>query len=276
MITMIEKAEGFESSSQLERRLYIVVGSSDLAAVKAHVFAETPVLIGSLRRGVPSFNTVRPGVWKVSIDWGPISGDTQRIQPETTDFFTSGSIRAVDVTLTQAIEHIGSYGNSGPVSTPFAGAINVDDQGVAQGVSIATGMQQFEERGYKPAAEVDAAWVRLVGRNAFKVNSDVFRTFQPGELLYMGSTWSYRADKDDYEVVSTFAIAENQGEFTINEDGGAGETISVPEKQGHDLLWVQYRDIPDESGRIVKVPDVAHVERVYRRVNLNSLGLPNP
>lgn len=275
MITMIDKAEGFESSAKSERRVYLVQGSTDQAAVKAHVLANTPPMLGALRRGVPTFNHVRPGVWQVGLEWGPISGDTQRIQPETTDFFTSGSIRAVDVTLTQAIAHIGSWGNSGSVTTPYAGAINVDDQGVAQGVSIPTGMQQFDERGYKPAASVDGNWVRLIGRNAFKVNSDVFRGFQPGELLYMGSSWSFRADKNDYEVISTFAIAENQAAFTINPGGGAGATIAIPEKEGHDLLWVSYRDVPDASGRIIKIPDIAHIERVYRRTSFAALQLPN-
>ncbi|MTA11641.1 MAG: hypothetical protein F2534_03495 [Actinobacteria bacterium] len=276
MITMIDKAEGFESSAKSERRVYLVRGSTDQAVVRAHVLANTPPMLGALRRGVPTFNTIRPGVWQVSLEWGPISGDTQRIQPETTDFFTSGSVRAVDVTLTQAIQHIGSFGNSGSVSTPYSGAINVDDQGVAQGVSIPTGMQQFDERGYKPAAAVDGAWIRLIGRNAFKVNSDVFRGFQPGELLYMGSSWSFRAGQNDYEVISTFAIAENQDAFTINADGGTGASISVPGKEGHDLLWVEYRDVPDPSGRIIKVPDVAHIERVFRRTSFAALQLPNP
>jgi hypothetical protein len=275
-ITMLEVGSGFEYGPDRQSRLYILRGDNDPAAIQAHLLANTLTTLGTLRRGAPIIRQITNSVFEARVTWGSTSGGSLRVRPETTDFFQSFETQRTDVLLTYALEHIGSWGNAGSVSTLTGGAINVDEQGVPQGVSVPTGNGILTERGFKPVGSITTSWLRDINRNAFKINSDNFRGFSPGEVLFLGSRGEPRVDKGDYEIVSQFAIAENRGAFVINAGAPSGETISVPGKRGFDFLWVQYRDVPDVTGRLKKIPDIAHLERVYDEIAFSSLDLPDP
>lgn len=275
-IEMIEVGGGFEGGVERQSRLYIIRGTNVFETALAHALANTPTTLNSLRRGEPILRHVTVNVWEARINWGSTSGGSLRVRPETTDFFQSFETQRSEVLLTYSLEHIGSWGNAGQVSTLTGGALNIDENGVPQGVSVPTGNGILTERGFKPVGSITTAWLRTINRNAFKVNSDNFRGFEPGEVLFLGSRGEPRVDKGDYEIVSQFAISENKDAFVINAGAPSGETISIPGKQGWDYLSVQYRDVPDASGRLRKIPDIAHIDRVYDRVALASLDLPEP
>jgi hypothetical protein len=275
-IEMIEVGGGFEQGTAQQSRLYILRGETNPDTVLAHLVANTPANLGRLRRGDPIIRPVTVGVYEGRVTWGSTSGGSIRVQPQTTDFFQSFETQRSEVLLTYSLEHIGSWGNAGGVSTLTGGALNIDENGVPQGVSVPTGNGILTERGFKPVGSITTAWLRTINRNAFKVNSDNFRGFEPGEVLFLGSRGEPRIANGDYEIVSQFAISENKDAFVINAGAPTGEFINIPGKKGWHYLSVQYRDVPDASGRLRKIPDLAHIDRVYDEVSFAALDLPEP
>jgi hypothetical protein len=264
MRLLVEESFGPDT---LERR-YSLTGSTVDADIQAHVLANTATTVGSLTRDKPVITSVAPGIYEARVRYGPASGSIT-VPPPTGAFYISGATTGDDVTLTQALDHIGTWGNAGAVSTPYMGAINVNDDGEPEGVSVPTGRLTWTETGYLPIATVNLAFLRNLALNTGTVNSDSTRGFAPGELRYDGTRFTKRDAEGDYELVSEFSVSPNQTGITIGD-------VSVPgTKEGWDYLWVSYRKEPDASGQYVKVvPDLVHIERVYRRINFSSLGLP--
>ena len=250
-------------------RVYKVTGSDVEADLLSHVRANTPTTIDTFKRGEIELEQLAPSLYEATVRWASDSGGSLTVRPETGSFFLSGDTTGEEVTLTQSLEHVGTWGSGGSVSTPYMGAINVNADGEPEGVSVKTGTLNFVETGYVAASTATVAYFRNLALKTGSVNSDTFRGFAAGEVLYLGSQFQYRADKDDYELTSRFAIAPNRTSVSV------GGVITVPSKQGWDYLWVSYVLEPDTTGQYVKtVPNLAHVERVYPRVAFSTLGLP--
>jgi hypothetical protein len=268
-IVVTELGDGATFGTERTDRVYQVTGSDVELDIINAVLAAAPTTVRALKRGAPIIQHIAPNLYEARVTWASDSGGSLSVQPETNTFFLSGDTTGEEVTLTQAISHIGTWGSAGSVSTPYLGAINVNDDGEPEGVAVKTGSLQFVETGYVLASTATTSYFRTLARATGSVNSDTFRGFSAGELLYLGSQFQYRADKLDYEITSRFAVSENRTSIDV------GGVITVPSKEGWDYLWVSYIREPDSTGQYIKVvPNLAHVERVHRRVSFASLGLP--
>ena len=112
-----------------------------------------------------------------------------------------------------------------------------------------------------PQGVVDESFARTLARNTGKVNSDSWRGFDAGELLFIGASGSDGSEADA-EVSYQFAASEN-ATLTIGE-------IADVVKKGHEALWIEYED-DEEDDEAVQIPKRIHIERVYSDMSFASI-----
>ncbi|MBL8747065.1 MAG: hypothetical protein JNK58_12015, partial [Phycisphaerae bacterium] len=102
-----------------------------------------------------------------------------------------------------------------------------------------------------------------------KVNSDPFREFQAGEVLFLGASGSKReaSGGEDWEITFRFAASPNRTGIVVG-------PITGISKKGWEYLWVRYEDAEDAAAQaIVKRPVGAYVERVYSEGAFSGLEI---
>ena len=244
---------------------YIVFDAVDEDDVKAAAAAEIPSELGTLRRkSIEIGERVNETTWKVvaryeappvSNPWGPT--------PDSTFTFDVGSETQH---ITQSIETVGRYGPA--ASTKLGGAIGYDGENVA-GVDIRVPAPTFTETHFFSDEEFTEAYRNLLIRKAFHYNTDTFRGFDPGEVLFLGATCSRRGDDwdDPWEVTFKFAVSLNRTDLTVGD-------ITGIDKKGWEYMWVQYADDLDDTVKeIVKKPVAVYVEKVYYGATFADLGI---
>lgn len=187
--------------------------------------------------------------------------ELEEMPPAVYTFDTGGSTQHI----TQSIETINRY----PADAPdYKGAIGYDGENVA-GVDIAQPNLNLTETHYFPEDVVTTGFIAHLARKTGCVNSDGFRGFDPGEVLFLGASGSKRDDEDNplWEITYRFAVSQNRSNFRVGD-------ITVGAKWGWEYLWVRYGDeVDDAKKQIVKKPVAAYVEKVYDLTNFSGLGL---
>jgi hypothetical protein len=108
------------------------------------------------------------------------------------------------------------------------------------------------------------AYIKSLARLTGRTNASTWKTYEQGELLFLGATGEYVPGKDT-EVQYHFAASENASSLTIGQ-------ITGIVKRGHEYLWIAFR-ATDSSGELVPQPRYCYVERVYEEFNFNDLGI---
>ena len=92
----------------------------------------------------------------------------------------------------------------------------------------------------------------------------MFLTFQPGEVLFLGTTGRW-GPQTETNLSYKFALSENASGLSF------GELTGI-DKKGWEHAWVSHRSDEDQ-GKGVKVPQYVYVERIYEPVALaTALG----
>jgi hypothetical protein len=145
-------------------------------------------------------------------------------------------------------------------------AIGVTDDSV-EGIDIKTSQLSFSVTHYLPVALMTRSYVGALFDLTGKVNGADWWFFKAGEILLEGVSGSKRG-ADDWELSFKFNASENQTDIDL------GNEIIVGEKEGHEYLWIMYRDSNDAAAkRRTKVPFAAYTAQVYRYGDFSKLGL---
>jgi hypothetical protein len=190
---------------------------------------------------------------------------------------------------TQARKTVGIYGDK--ASKNLKGAIGFDGKNI-EGVDITVPVFKFSETYYMTDAEVDEAYKQVVFRATGTVNSDAFRGFEPGEVLFLGAVGARQGSKADdlWEITYNWAAMPNENNATVGEigvgyltssvTGGTANKATTPvaaeftgiAKEGWHYLWVQYADTDDgDVNSVVKTPIAVYVEQVYPYSDFSDL-----
>jgi hypothetical protein len=200
--------------------------------------------------------------WQVTIAY-----EKTGAEPETSDplkrarsFDTTGGTKH----MTQA-DGERKYGTNAPDQQK---AIGVDSNGV-NGVDVITPALQWQETYDVPAAYVTSEWIRAVAGITGTTNSDAFRGFEAGEVLFVGCSGSHEWDDQKghgpWSLSFKFVASRNVTGETIG-------SISGIEKKGHEYLWVRYEDAVEGSS-LLKKPKAVYVNRVYKESSFAGLGI---
>ncbi len=190
------------------------------------------------------------------------SADAPDTDNYTTSFSTTGKTERITQSLSTA-----SYALSGWTAPDYGGAIGVTPNGV-EGVDAVVPAFVFSETHYFDTS-IEALTLRdLTGT----VNADVFRDFDPGEVLFEGAEANYRSDLAKWEVVFYFRAGKNR--TAANGNALTIGSITNIDKKAWDYLWVRYEPTNDATaGCIVQTPVAVFVETVYESGDFSLLGI---
>jgi hypothetical protein len=199
--------------------------------------------------------------WEGTARYGLMSSKPKEVGESSYQFDTGGG----SMHITQAREHVASYGAGGATPPDLGGAIGVTHDSV-EGCDITVPVYNFSETHYFDAEYVTGSYKAALFSLTGKTNNGAFKGFAAGEVLFLGASGSQRGD-GAWEITFRFAASPNVTGLVI---GG----ISGIAKKGWEYLWVRYTDAEDSDAKcIVKVPASVHVERVYDAANFAGLGI---
>lgn len=253
-------------------KLYIVTysgaGTNDEIAAKAALEAAAPATYNGLTRTNTRVSPITDLHWEGEALYGDPQSDfgAAEVGDSTFEFETSGGTQHV----TQSRQTIASYASGGGDAPDFRGAINVTPDGV-EGVDIVVPTFSWSETHVIEDAVVTNAYKGSIHTATGRVNSDVFRGFNPGELLFMGAQGRKRGDPSQpnpWDISFRFAASPNATGLTVGD-------ITGIDKKGWEYLWVLYE--PTEDGvanTIVRRPRAVYIEKLYLEANFAAaLGI---
>lgn len=238
-----------------------VVGETDEnLAVEAEALATLPNTYNNKPRQSFTVEQVGNGLWTVTTIYAyTFSSFVLPPGGESESFDTTGGTRR----LTQSIRTVGRYAPETFDARNFGGAIGVGRNGV-EGVDIRDNTYGF--RVVRSVAESDVTdfFKALIYGLTSRVNTETFKGFPPGSVLFGGATGTQKSETE-WEVVYNFLYSPNETDITVGD-------ISGIDKLGWDYLWVLYGEAVDETAQaFIQTPISVYVEEVYKRGDLNAL-----
>ena len=178
--------------------------------------------------------------------------------------------------VTRTVTGERKYGPTGVTAPSQFGAIGVDGDNVA-GVDIVVPALSWTETYDVPSSYVTATYIKRTSFLTGTVNNATFRTFRPGEVLFVGCSGSqdWDADKGDGPWSLSY-------KFVASPNAGNGETLKALKvgdiggivKKGHEYLWVKYESsVGAGSADLLKRPKYVYVNEVYPSANFAQLGI---
>jgi hypothetical protein len=241
---------------------YKAAGETDRATVMAYAASATPGTAtgtaGTLYRKDIQVAPDGWGQYRVSVLYAKSDRGKPPVGSATFSFDTQGAT----INIKAAKEHLASYEASGVVAGDFhKGAINVKADGDVEGVDIVIPALKLTYTFTHPEGVVNEGYARTLANYTGMTNSEVFRGFQIGELLFAGASGS---DGSDAEASVTYNFIASSNTTTLS----IGEITGIS-KAGHDYAWVEFEDAVSD-GEATRPPKRVHVERVYDVFNFAS------
>lgn len=122
-------------------------------------------------------------------------------------------------------------------------------------------------------SKLNVAWERKVAQMFGKVNAKAWKGYQPGEVLFLGCTYSgVNSRKTVFNVTFNFAISFNETDVLIGKDQ-KGKDIKV-DKMGWEYVWNITKSAYNASNTppVMKIMGV-YVSTVYRVADFKALGV---
>jgi len=173
-------------------------------------------------------------------------------------FTTSGG--TAKITQARATVSSGAVSGSAP---NVAGAIGVTKDGV-EGCDIVVPTFSFKITKTFSTSVVDEAYMISLANLTGTVNSDTFRSFEPGEVRFDGVDGNL-VSPAKISLTFTFSASPNATGLSVGSMTGI-------DKKGWEYLWILYGETTS-NGRLVKVPVAHYVDQVYRYIAFSGLGL---
>jgi hypothetical protein len=153
-------------------------------------------------------------------------------------------------------------------------AINFDGEQV-HGVDVVAPALNWTEQYDVPGAYVTWDYVKKVSALTGTINVAPFRSFDAGEVLFLGA-----AGSQDWDSENGDGPIRLQFKFQARPNAGSGKTlppitvgnVTGVEKRGHDFLWVRYYK-KIFNGQLFPRAESVYVSRVYRDGDLSLLGI---
>ena len=158
------------------------------------------------------------------------------------------------ITLPVSGTSITKYGGSAPDRSIIGW-----DGTNAQGCDIVVPVYNWTDTYYKDDGDVDAAYKSTLYGLTGKVNSDSWKGYAAGEVLFLGASGAKRGWYGDWEISFRFAASPNQTGLSFG-------SISGVAKKGWEYLWEEHNK---DTGALVGV----YVAQVYPTGAFSALGL---
>jgi len=173
----------------------------------------------------------------------------------------------------ESTKRIVSYRTNGKFPCPgtsqapdFKGGIGYDGNDF-QGCDVQAPVFQWTETHRFPISAVSFNYVKAVGGLvSTPLNSSPFRTFDRGEVKFMGMSGGTKYDDTEVEFQYTFQASQHANSIQV-----AGATVN---KQGWDYLWIFSEEREDEAKKYrIKVPIAVYCEQVFQYGSYGVLNI---
>lgn len=257
-ITLYERFTSRETEISKDASIttrWLVTGSDDDADIDAFLDVNLPTTYRTLRRQKYHYAQIGLELWEVEC---PYVWDSS-VDP-TFSFDTTGNTAHI----TQSLQTQGVYVPPGRSAPDFGGAIGVTKDSV-EGVDIVIPGYAWTET--YTIEEITDSYKALLKRMTGRFNNAVFRTWEAGEVLFLGARGQKNGYLDPWEITFHFAGSDNVTSLVQN-------GITIAAKRGWDYLWFRYADFKDDAAAmLVKRPIAAVVEQVYYPDDFSLLGI---
>lgn len=266
-IEILDGAEGSTGDNASATLRFYVTAVDEFEALNA---AGIPTAYDGMPRQSRSWQQIGAQQFIVTAKYGMNEGTADGEDPAdpTTspqpsyEFNTSGGSETMFVSL-QNKQMLAVPGATAP---DFKGGINVTDDG-PQGVERTVPVFSFSETHYKAAGYVTNSYISTLQSLTGAVNSDSFRGFAAGEVLFLGCRGSKQGAGGLWELSYSFAVSPNVANATIGEFTGVN-------KKGWEYLWFLFEDTEDTTAKkVVRRPRAAYVEQIYKTAAFSGLGI---
>jgi hypothetical protein len=228
------------------------------------LIAQTPPVVTYFKRiGARVDSTDCPSHWDCSVSYGPAAK-----QSEGADATFSMEIGTSMAHVTQSLGTVGMWTTAGSAAPNNHGVIGGKADGSVDGVEKMIPQCSWTETHYLPKNRVNRAYFDLIYNSVATMNAAFFRSFERGEVLFIGGNLQTRMSADDFECQFKFLPLPNANNLNVGDIGGIS-------KLGHDYLWVQYTN-EVEANNMRPIPYRVFVERIYQFTDYDSLRLPDP
>ena len=268
MATLTERVDSREWTTGPRRSVtlhYTLVGTDNDETARDYLLANTSSTYDNLVRDECTLEPVTvdtvnaTGIWDCRVRYVQPRFNVPEVGESLFSFETSGGSQHI----TQSLETIAKY-PAGADDT--FGAIG-DTGDHVEGVDVTVPVYNFSETHYIALATVNQAYKLTLFGLTGKVNTDVFRGFAAGEVLFLGAHGSQRGS-EDWEITFHFAASKNKTGLTVGK--GAYEITGIA-KKGWEYLWVRYKPAAG-TARSHSVPEAVYIERVYDEDNFTDEG----
>jgi hypothetical protein len=228
---------------------------------------------GMALRGI-QVEQVSNEIWTGTVEYSP---SELLPPPEYGDYLTSFSTMGQTENVQLALSQTRTSLVTAQAAPDFGNNINVDGDGIPQGVDIVVPKFEWSETHYIANSVIPGvanAWLQLIHNATGKTNSGAFRNFAPNSVLFLGANGAKRPEQDDWEVTFSFLAAPG---VTLSlpayeQDGTADDPVSVA-KGGHEYIWFFNRRQEDTTAAAtVTRAEAAYVATVYGSVAFTGAG----
>ena len=200
--------------------------------------------------------------WQLEVTYTSNGADSDE-QPQplnrSRSFETGGSTTHITQALAETKFGTGPAMNS---------AIGVSADSVA-GVDVVVPQFNWTESYDVPARYVTQAYIVSLHNLTGTVNTETFRGFAAGEVLFLGASgtqqWDSQKGDGPWNLSYKFIASPNATGLTVG-------SITGISKKGHEYLWVLYEDdVADDT--LLKKPKAVYVNQVYKTASFAGLGI---
>ncbi len=211
--------------------------------------------------------------WKATAEYKytGASSDVQRDDDDSENKAEKTSIEfsVSTATRTVSLDRVRSYGQV----PNYGGLIDVQESGDGtlepRGISVYVPTGTMTITHYYKRSQWTTKLRNKIAFRRCRYNSDPFRGFEAGELLFVGETVNYSSTDGYVEVQYKFLISENSDDIEV------GDFTDI-KKKGWQGLWVKYKkQVKTIDGKKYQViiPQGVAIEKIYHACDFEELGL---
>jgi len=182
---------------------------------------------------------------------------------------------------TEQVNIISSYEQTAYGTNPrnMQQCVNVDAQGIPQGVSILAPQTQLQVTRFFSSDAITSEFIQDVDAEIVHMNNETYYSFPAGSLIFLGAEITNKEDNAELiPITFNFGIQKNltQADLAskyIDIANGLGIDITGG-KLGWNYLWADAKANATEGSANVQIGcQGVYVDRVYRESDFSGLGL---
>lgn len=255
---------------------YMVYETTDEYTAYALVALTAPMSDGFLVRNSIQLKHIEIDIWEATVDY--VTPEKQKKDPDIGqidwDFDTTGGTQHI----TSSYATIAEYTAPGWNRIPFQGAIEAAKKKhgwEVKGTDVVTPKLEISCTTSFAPNVITIDWIKAVARMTGKTNDAVWKTFDIGEMLFMGARIKAKY-REKTTITFSFSASENitaAHNLLIPGDDGAPGWGPI-EKKGHEHMWIYFINVEDQN-RVLMRPKQVNIEKIYFNADFTLLGLGN-